>query len=345
MSRATVEIGSGPLRDASRSCVATHGSISFTGWRVHPFDLAKGTRVAGVALGVAALVFAADPAHAQALEPRSYANVPVGLNFALAAYGYTEGSVAVDPSLPISNGHLHTNETALGYVHALDAWGDAAKVDVVVPYIWLAGSALEAGQPKTRDVSGIGDSVFRASLDFYGAPALSAKEFADYQQDLIVGASLQVTAPWSQYDDTRLVNLGTNRWSFKPELGMSKVLGPWTLELAPAVTFYTVNHDFFNGHTLAQDPLYSVQGHVIRNFPKGIWIALDGTYYAGGRTTINGVRQDTWQSDTRAGLTVSLPIDRNNSLKFSGSTGASSLSGGDFTTVGVAWQYRWGAGF
>src|SRR5208283_1129883 len=114
-------------------------------------------------------------------------------------------------------------------------------------------------QPKTRDVSGIGDPVFRASVDFYGAPALSAKEFADYQQDLIVGASLQVTAPWSQYDDTRLINLGTNRWSFKTELGMSKLLGPWTLELAPAVTFYTVNHDFFNGHTLAQDPLYSVQ--------------------------------------------------------------------------------------
>ena len=94
------------------------------------------------------------------------------------------------------------------------------------------------------------DFVF--SINFYGAPALSVKEFASYHQDLIIGASLQVTPPLGQYDDTKLVNLGNNRWSFKPELGISKALGPWTLELVPSATFFTDNTDFFFGRTLSQ---------------------------------------------------------------------------------------------
>jgi Putative MetA-pathway of phenol degradation len=185
-----------------------------------------------VVVGAAALMFAAAQAHAQALEPRSYTNSPVGLNFVLAGYDYTEGSVAFDPSLPISDAHLHTNATFLAYARSLDAWGDSAKFDVVLPYVWLDGSALVGSSPRQRDVSGIADPSFRFSVNFYGAPALSAKEFADYHQDLIVGASLRVFAPFGQYDDIKLVNIGTNRWTIKPELGISKALGSWTLELA-----------------------------------------------------------------------------------------------------------------
>jgi len=297
-----------------------------------------------VAIGVAALVFEVAQTHAQTLEPRSYSNSPVGLNFLLAGYEYTEGSVAFDPSLPISDAHLHTNATFLAYARSLNAWGDSAKFDVELPYVWLEGSALAGGSPRQRDVSGVADPSFRFSVNFYGAPALSAKEFADYHQDFIVGASLRVFAPFGQYDDTKLVNIGTNRWTIKPELGISKALGSWTLELSPAVTFYTENHDFFNGNTLSQYPLYSVQGHIIHTFSSGIWFALDGTHYVGGRITVNGSTQDTWQSITRAGLTVALPINRNNSVKIYTSIGVSSLSGGDFTVISVYWQYRWGGG-
>jgi len=183
-----------------------------------------------VAIGVAALVFEVAQTHAQTLEPRSYSNSPVGLNFLLAGYEYTEGSVAFDPSLPISDAHLHTNATFLAYARSLNAWGDSAKFDVELPYVWLEGSAPAGGSPRQRDVSGVADPSFRFSVNFYGAPALSAKEFADYHQDFIVGASLRVFAPFGQYDDTKLVNIGTNRWTIKPELGISKALGSWTLE-------------------------------------------------------------------------------------------------------------------
>jgi hypothetical protein len=200
------------------------------------------------------------------------------------------------------------------------------------------------GQPHEREVSGLGDPKLQLSVNLYGAPALSLKEFADYKQDLIIGTSLQMSVPLGQYDSDKLVNIGTNRWSFKPELGISKAWGPLILELIGSVTFYTDNNDFFGGQSREQDPLYSVQGHIIYSFPLDIWAALDGTYYTGGRTTVDGVRHDDRQENTRVGATVSFPVDRHNSVKVYASTGASTRTGTDFTTVGIAWQFRWGGG-
>ena len=198
-------------------------------------------------------------AYAQDLEPRAYVNTPVGLNFLIAGYGYMAGGVATDPALPLENADIKVQSALLAYARALDVWGMSGKVDVVVPYAWLSGSADVMGQPREREVSGFADPRLRFSVNLYGAPALSLQEFANYRQDLIIGASLQVSAPLGQYDADKLVNIGTNRWSFKPELGIGKALGPLRLEHSTGVTLYTDNHDFFGGKTRAQAPIYSVQ--------------------------------------------------------------------------------------
>ena len=148
------------------------------------------------------------------------------------------------------------------------------------------------------------------SINLYGAPALTLKEFADWEQDLIIGASLQVSAPWGQYDPSRIVNIGTNRWSFKPEIGMSKAVGPWTLEVQAAATFFTDNDDFYGGKTRSQDPLYSCRGTLIYGFRSGIWASVDATYFAGGRTTVNGVLNNDLQQNWRLGATLAFPVDR-----------------------------------
>jgi hypothetical protein len=284
-------------------------------------------------------------APAQELEPRSYSPAPVGLNFLIAGYVYAEGPVSFDPSVPLTDAEITTHSVVSAYARVLDAWGRTAKFDVIVPYVWLDGSARFAGEPRDRQVDGMADPRFRLSVNFYGAPALSVKEFAGYRQDLSIGGSLQVSAPLGQYDDTRLVNIGTHRWAFKPELGISKAFGSWVVEVAPSVTFYTDNDDFMNGGKLEQAPLYSLQSHVVRTFPLGIWAAVNGVYYRGGRTTVNGEKGDTLQSATRAGLTVAVPVNRRHSVKLYGSTGTSSRTGSNFDVVGVAWQYRWGGGF
>jgi hypothetical protein len=296
------------------------------------------------AAAVCALLLAANSARAQSIEPRAYSNAPVGVNFLITGYAYTRGGLQFDTSLPITDTHLHTSNAVLAYARSLDLWGTSGKFDVVVPYTWLSGTAQYAGELVQRVVNGGADPAFRLSVNLYGAPALNLKEFQDYQQDLIIGASLQVTAPWGQYDDTRIVNIGTNRWSFKPEVGISKAEGPWTLELTAAATLFTDNKDFFGGNTRSQDPLYSIQAHAIYNFRSGIWGSLDATYFAGGRTTLNGTLNSDLQQNWRAGGTLAFPVDIHNSVKLYASTGVSARTGNNYDLLGIAWQYRWGGG-
>src|SRR4029077_3046052 len=180
------------------------------------------------------------------------------------------------------------------------------------------------------------------AVNFHGAPALSMAEFASYRQDLIVGASLVVTAPLGQYDKEGLINIGTNLWSVKPELGLSQALGPWTIELAGGVTLFTRNDDFLNGNVRRQDPLYSVQAHVTRQLGRGVWGAFSVTYYEGGRTSINGTPRDDRFGGSRTALTLALPVNRQNSIKLFASTGLYARTGSDYDSVGVAWQHIWG---
>jgi len=292
--------------------------------------------IAAIALGASA-----SSASTQDLEPRAYSNTPIGLNFLLTGYTYTEGGVAVDPSVPLKDAHVKVNAATVAYARSFDAWGQSAKFDVVLPYARLSGNAEFAGQPRERNVAGLADPRFRFSVNLYGAPALSVNEFTDYRQDLIVGASVYLWAPWGQYDATRVINLGTNRWSFRTELGFSKALGAWTFEVIPAMTFFASNTNYLEGNTRAQDPIYSVQAHVIYHLSSGIWMALDGTYYTGGQTRVNGVNDADRESNSRAGVTLALPVNRYNSVKVYASTGVSTRTGSNFNTFGVAWQYRW----
>jgi hypothetical protein len=281
--------------------------------------------------------------HAQAIEPRAYADIPVGVNFLIAGFAYTEGSLP--NSLPVTDSHLDTSSGVLAYSRSLDLWGKSAKVDANVPYTWLSGSADYQGHTFDRNVNGFGDPALRLSVNLYGAPALTPQEFASYHQDLVIGASLQVVAPLGQYDSTRVVNLGNNIWTFKPEVGVSKALGRWTLELQTAVTLYTDNNHFYTGNSKrSQDPLYQLQGHVIYGFRHGVWASLDATYYTGGRSTLNDTVDRDLQQNWRVGATLAMPINRYNSIKLYASDGVSARTGNNFKLYGIALQHRWGGG-
>ena len=284
------------------------------------------------------------PTCAQDIEPRAYSNAPIGVNFLIAGYAYTSGGVAFGPQLPITNPKLQTSNAVLAYARVLDLFGMSAKFDATVPYTWLSGTADFKGETVSRNVDGFSNSAFRLSVNLYGAPALTLQEFAGWEQDLIIGASFRVVAPWGQYDDTKLVNIGTNRWSFKPAVGISKAIGQWTLEMEAGATFYTDNNDFLGGSTLAQEPVYSLQGHLIYGFHSGVWASLDATYFVGGRTTVNNVLNSDLQQNWRVGGTLAIPVNRENSIEFYASSGVSSRTGNDFDMIGVAWQYRWGGG-
>ncbi|HET9734760.1 MAG TPA: transporter [Burkholderiales bacterium] len=297
------------------------------------------------AAGVWVLLLTAAAARAQHLEPRAYINTPVGMNFLIAGYTYSSGGLATDPAVPLTNAQLDIHTPFVAYARAFDAWGKSAKFDAVFAGGCLDGTADLNGARVSRDICGMLDPTMRVAVNFYGAPALEGKDFATYRQDLIIGGSLQVQAPLGQYDPTRLVNLGSNRWAFRPELGVSKVLDRRLLvEATLGVNFYTANDDFFGGQRREQDPVLATQLHFVYLFRGGSWIALDANYYSGGRTTVDGVEQNDELGNSRLGLTYSHPWDRQHSLKLYVSEGISVRYGSDFTIVGLAWQYRWGGG-
>ncbi len=278
------------------------------------------------------------------MEPLSYSNAPIGLNFLIAGATHQWGSVLVDPTLPVKDVKASVDTATLAYMRVVDFWGQSGSLAMVVPNAWLSASGEVFDQARSITRTGLADLTMRLSVNLLGAPALSLPEFASYQQDTIVGVTLLVTAPSGQYDPSKLVNIGTNRWSFKPELGVSKALGPWTLEGAAGVTFFSDNEQFFGNGVRQQDPLYSIQGHAIYNFNPRLWAALDGTYYTGGRTTLNGNVDNDLQNNSRWGATLAYSIDRMNSIKGYFSSGVSARTGTDFKIIGLAWQVRWGAG-
>ena len=293
------------------------------------------------------LVFAASgtAAMAQDLEPRAFSNAPVGMQFFLAGFGETRGRVSLDPALPIDNLGMESTFGLIAWARTMEVLGQSAKVDVVVPYSTLDAHGLVFGEPRTRHVSGFADPAVRFSMNFIGAPALTMKEFASYKQDLIVGGSLRLGIPVGQYDEDRLINIGSNRWTLRPELGVSKAWGPWTLELSPGITFYTDNDDFFGGQRREQDPIWSMQTHLSHTFSPGCWLALDAAYFDGGRTTVNALPNNDQQEGFRFGLTFAVPLSRYQSVKLYALQGYDTTMERDLNAFGLAWQYRWGGGF
>lgn len=296
------------------------------------------------AFAVIAFACAATTARAQDIEPRAYSNAPIGVNFVIAGTVATRGGLSTDPSIPLTNAHLDSSNVVMAYARVLDLGGKSGKFDVIVPYTRVDGKAIHEGDPVERTISGFGKPAFRLSINLHGAPALSLREFRGWKQDLIIGASLQVSPPWGQYDPSKLVNVGSNRWTFRPEIGISKALGPWTLESQASATFFTDNRDYYGGHTRSQRPLYALQGHVIYGFRSGKWLSVDGTWFAGGRSTIDDRLRNDLQQNWRIGMTLAIPVDRLNSIKLSASSGVSARTGNNYDAIGVAWQTRWGAG-
>jgi len=288
------------------------------------------------------VVAGAAPAAAQNLDPRSFVNTPVGINFVSVGYGYSTGNVLFDAAVALDNADLTIQGPSGGYARALDLWGLSGKADGALGWACADGTADFNGAPVSRHVCGLSDPTAHISVNFIGAPALTMRQYPKYKQNILVGAGFRVTAPLGQYDPTKLVNIGTNRWSFKPELGVSKQAGRLTLEFLGTVTFFTTNTDFLGGREQSQAPLFSGQVNVIYTFRSGIWGGVGGLIYAGGATSTDGGPTTTPQENTRAGAVLVFPIGKHNSLKAYYSAGVSTRTGTDFNTIVVTWIHLWG---
>lgn len=278
---------------------------------------------------------------AQDLEPRSYTNVPIGETFLVAGVVRSEGDVAPSGAAsPLQDLELTIDALGVGAAHSFELAGSSAKIDVGVSRLCFEGSAVLNGEFVEGDRCGYGDPKVRLTWNFYGAPAMKLAEFSKAAPGLVIGTSLQVSIPIGSYENDHLINEGANRWMVRPGLGLSFKSGQWYYDVITSVRLYEDNDDFFNGSKLEQDPLYSVQGHIIYTLNRGSWVSLNANFYRGGETSIAGAGSDNWKQNSRWGLTYTKPINRHHSVKIYASTGVVTRAGDDFDTYGVGWVYR-----
>ena len=280
-------------------------------------------------------------ASAQELEPGAYWPIPSGLNIVTVVNSFNWGDLAFDPSAPIDEASAAIDTVALAFTRAFSLAGRSANAGVAVPVV---GGHLEGrylGEPAEVGRFGLGDPRLRFATNLYGAPSMSPKEFASYRHRTIVGVSITVAPPLGQYDSTKLINLGTNRWSVKPELGVSQALGKWVVEGMAGVWLFTDNTDFVGGRTRTQEPIVATQVHLTFKFTRSMWLAADANYFTGGQTTIGGVQNLDFQRNSRIGATFSAALDRHQAIRMSVSRGAYTTIGADFTSIAVGYNYAW----
>lgn len=281
-------------------------------------------------------------ASAQDLEPRSFSQTPVGMNFVALSIGNSSGGVLFDQATTITDATGRVNSVGAAYVRTLSVLGASSKLTAVVPYArghwegYLDGDFVETSR------TGFSDPKVMLAVNFIGAPAITMSQMRSYHKKTVVGASLQVRIPVGQYDPEKLINLGQNRWGFRPRLGMSRKTGNWSFELMGDVWLFTENSDFYGGKTVTQDPLWSLQANAIYQFPSGIWFgaALGGS--RGGKVASDGVYGDSYQNNTRWAALFSYPLNPFQSLKLLYINGLRTRLGADFDSISLSYQIRWG---
>jgi hypothetical protein len=280
--------------------------------------------------------------HAQDLEPLTLARAPVGMNFILFGYGYSTGNVLLDRALPIEDLEARVHTLSAAYATVFSLFGREAKLDVVVPFAYGIWEGLVNGEPASTERTGFGDPMVRLSVNFLGAPALSGREFLAHRPKFLLGGGLRIRAPLGQYNDTKLINLGTHRWMFKPSLAGSVRLGKLRVEANLNAWFFTRNSRFFDGNTLSQKPLLALQLHAVYFFRPGLWAAASVGRSDGGVTIVNGEEKENEQENSRFGAVVSFPLAAQHSLKLAFTSGFATRYGTDFDTFAAVYQYRWG---
>lgn len=287
------------------------------------------------------------PVIGQDLDPRAYMRTPVKSTTLITGLVYSQGGVVTDPTLPIQNIKAKVEAGSLGMAHTFNLLGLTAQALVALPYSWAQVSGAVGGLDSAISRSGLADMRMRLSVLLLGGKAADVATLRKAPRKTIVGASLNVVAPTGQFFPDKLINLGTNRWAFRPELAVSQPIGRrWLADLYGGIWLFTNNKTFYPGNSLRkQEPMGAFQLHVSYNIRPVLWVALNATYYTGGTSSVNNQYKDDRQANARVGITAVVPTGKMSALRFSASTGAIVRIGQDFTSYSLGWQKSWIAGF
>jgi len=271
------------------------------------------------ATSLASIFLFVYPCLSEELEPRRWSHLPIDTNYFGTGYAYTEADIGFDPVLKLSNVEMELDTWPLKYIRTFALFDKTARIGILQTYQEGRWSGRVDGASKTIHRSGWADTLLRFAINLYGAPPLQRKEYAAYRAatevETIVGAGLAVQLPTGDYMDDKLINLGTNRFTFLPQLGVVHTRGAWSTETTVTAALYSDNNDFFNGYKLEQDPLYTIHSHLIYTFRPGFWAGVSAGYNFGGRSTVDGIKKDDRKQNLAGALSFGFSINRHMGVK------------------------------
>jgi len=276
----------------------------------------------------------------QELSPRAYWPAPVGTKVLVLGYAHATGDVLMDPSVPLYGVDSKINAGFLGYLQTFSLWGRTSNLLLELPYSWGTTTGLVGNTPARREFAGLSDAGISMTINLIGAPALSPEGFQALRADPrpLLGFNIKLVPPTGYYQDDRLINVGSNRWAMRVQLGSVIPLKPrWLFELEAGVWFLGDDDDFIAGKR-EQDPIYAAEIHIVRRFKPGFWASLDANYFTGGRQTIDDKQLVDLQSNRRFGGTVVFPFAGRHAVKLGYSIGTRTRYGNDFKQFLMTYQ-------
>jgi len=289
---------------------------------------------------------APDQLCAQFTDPHNYDNTPVGVNQIELSYAYAHSDASIDTSLIVAGAKFNLNEGIIDYTHYFGLVHRLWWVEATVPVAGLGGSV--SGTKISGSITGFGDSSYQLAALLKGGPALSVAQFENYKPNTILGVSFTVTAPTGLYNPNKLLNLGSNRWSFNPQFAVSHPFGPeqkWQFDAYANAAFYTHNSSYQGAKILRQQQLPGLEGHISYSFIDRLWVSLDTRYSFGGDTFVSGVNQNNAQQNFLLGSEVNVSVNQQNSFAFVFAKPVVHQNGPSITGFAVKYNYIWGNGY
>jgi hypothetical protein len=253
--------------------------------------------------------FAQDGARAYFLLPEDTNIISFTTTLLHKEIGGSEfGVVAVTPS----------------YRRSFDVGGNAGVFLIGIPVGGLSAS-IDTGMGNLDLDTDLaqGDLFLGGEVGLLGSPSLAVMDYVQYEPGFRMSVATRLFLPTGDYDSSRLLNLGGNRWSLQASLPISYVLGDsmidselTTFEIIPTVQIFGDNNDAFGPATVkSQEALLRVEGHVTRTFGPAVWAALDAYYELGGETSSDGVPQGDARETAAVGATLGLVLSPSLALR------------------------------
>ena len=278
----------------------------------------------------------------QDIEPRRWTPMPLGTHVVGFGYVYQSGDIYFDPLLQAEDVTLDMHALAGVYVQPIKLGNKLGRIDVQVPYVSAKWSGLLSGEPTVKKRTGLADPRIRFSMNLIGPQAMGAKEMIEYYKEnpvnTMVGVSLAVTFPVGQYDEDRLLNIGQNRFVFRPQIGMVHNWGLWSYELTGSVFIFTNNTKFFNNQLKEQKPVVALQSHLIKRFKNKMWASVSVAYGIGGESVVEDQGLNDEHQDLLYSLSLGTPLSKTQAVKLVYMRWETQRSIGKAThSLGVSW--------